>query len=56
MRNGHLVSRASDWIMYSVEAAAIAKVVAEYGPCMKLPAVPPLHLRLEQPSDLDLVA
>lgn len=33
LRNGHLVSRASDWIIYSVEAASIGKVVAQYGPC-----------------------
>lgn len=32
-RNGHLVSRASDYIIYSVEAASIGKVVAQYGPC-----------------------
>jgi hypothetical protein len=34
LRNGHLVSRASDYIIYSVEAAAIGHVVKEYGPCM----------------------
>lgn len=34
LRNGHLVSRACDYIIYSVEAAAIDRVVAEYGPCM----------------------
>jgi prephenate dehydrogenase len=33
LRNGHLVSRASDYIIYSVEAASIGKVVAQYGPC-----------------------
>lgn len=33
LRNGHLVSRASDYIIYSVEAASIDKVVAQYGPC-----------------------
>lgn len=33
LRNGHLVSRASDYIIYSVEAATIGKVVAQYGPC-----------------------
>lgn len=31
--NGHSVSRVSDWIMYSVEAEYIDRVVAEYGPC-----------------------
>ena len=33
LANGHLVSRASDYIIYSVEAASIGKVVAQYGPC-----------------------
>lgn len=32
-RNGHFVSRASDYIIYSVEAAVIDKVIAQYGPC-----------------------
>jgi prephenate dehydrogenase (NADP+) len=32
-RNGHAVSRQSDFIIYSVEAENIDKVVAEYGPC-----------------------
>lgn len=32
-RNGHLVSRASDYIIYSVEAAVIDTVIATYGPC-----------------------
>jgi prephenate dehydrogenase (NADP+) len=32
--NGHLVSRSSDYIIYSVEAEAINRVVAQYGPCM----------------------
>ena len=31
--NGHLVSRISDWIIYSVEAEIIDQVVAQYGPC-----------------------
>lgn len=31
--NGHLVSRSSDWILYSVEAEAMDKVVGMYGPC-----------------------
>ncbi|KAI1393341.1 prephenate dehydrogenase [Hypoxylon trugodes] len=39
LRNGHLVSRASDYIIYSVEAAAIGRVVAEYGPSTKLGAI-----------------
>ena len=37
--NGHLVSRVSDWIIYSVEAELIDKVVAEYGPSTKLGAI-----------------
>lgn len=32
--NGHLVSRISDYIIYSVEAGVIDKVVEMYGPCM----------------------
>lgn len=36
LRNGHLVSRASDYIIYSVEAASIGKVVAQFGPCVFL--------------------
>ncbi|CEH17038.1 prephenate dehydrogenase [Ceraceosorus bombacis] len=34
-RNGHLVSRRSDLIIYSVEAAYIDQVVAQYGPSAK---------------------
>ena len=34
--DGHGVSRISDWIMYSVEAEYIDRVVAEYGPCQFL--------------------
>lgn len=33
MRDGHYVSRESDFIIYSVEAAFLDKVVAQYGPC-----------------------
>ena len=33
LRDGHLVSRAADFIMYSVEAEFIDNVVAQYGPC-----------------------
>ena len=32
-RDGHFVSRLSDYIIYSVEAEYIARVVQEYGPC-----------------------
>jgi prephenate dehydrogenase (NADP+) len=33
MQDGHAVGRSSDFIIYSVEAEFIEKVVAEYGPC-----------------------
>ncbi|KAH6849862.1 hypothetical protein B0I37DRAFT_306599 [Chaetomium sp. MPI-CAGE-AT-0009] len=39
LRNGHLVSRASNYIIYSVEAAAIGRVVAQYGPSTRLGAI-----------------
>ncbi|WWC97242.1 hypothetical protein V866_004121 [Kwoniella sp. B9012] len=37
--NGHAVSRISDFIIYSVEAAAMTSVVREYGPSTKIGAV-----------------
>ncbi|KAH8691222.1 prephenate dehydrogenase [Talaromyces proteolyticus] len=37
--NGHLVSRVSDYIIYSVEAAYIDRIVAEYGPSTKVGAI-----------------
>ncbi|KAK3938369.1 Prephenate dehydrogenase [Diplogelasinospora grovesii] len=39
LRNGHLVSRAANYIIYSVEAAAIGRVVAQYGPSTRLGAI-----------------
>ncbi|GAA5890141.1 hypothetical protein JCM6882_009240 [Rhodosporidiobolus microsporus] len=39
MRDGHLVSRSSDFIIYSVEAAFLDKVVAQYGPSSKVGAI-----------------
>ncbi|KAI1326635.1 prephenate dehydrogenase [Xylariaceae sp. FL0255] len=39
LRNGHLVSRASDYIIYSVEALGIGRVVAQYGPSTKQGAI-----------------
>ncbi|KAF2226376.1 hypothetical protein BDZ85DRAFT_271749 [Elsinoe ampelina] len=39
MKNGHLVSRSSDYIIYSVEAENIDRVVALYGPSTKLSAI-----------------
>ncbi|KAM0719301.1 hypothetical protein Q7P37_005206 [Cladosporium fusiforme] len=38
-QNGHLVSRSSDWIMYSVEAKSIDAVVARFGPSTKQGAI-----------------
>ncbi|KAF4512172.1 hypothetical protein G6O67_001346 [Ophiocordyceps sinensis] len=38
-RNGHLVSRASDFIIYSVEAAVIDGVIAQFGPSTKMGAI-----------------
>ncbi|KAJ5214145.1 hypothetical protein N7449_001314 [Penicillium cf. viridicatum] len=37
--NGHLVSRISDYILYSVEAGVIDKVVAQYGLSTKVGAI-----------------
>lgn len=37
--NGHYVSRVSDYIIYSVEAANIAKIVSMYGPSSKVGAI-----------------
>ncbi|GAA6010793.1 hypothetical protein JCM10207_005845 [Rhodosporidiobolus poonsookiae] len=39
MRDGHHVSRQSDFIIYSVEAAFLDKVVAQYGPSTKVGAI-----------------
>lgn len=39
VKNGHYVSRVSDYIIYSVEAANIDKIVAEYGPSTKVGAI-----------------
>lgn len=39
LRSGHLVSRASDYIIYSVEAKNIDEVVATFGPSTKLGAI-----------------
>ncbi|KAF9005257.1 prephenate dehydrogenase [Cyathus striatus] len=39
MPDGHAVARSSDFMMYSVEAEFIEKVVAEYGPSTKMNAV-----------------
>lgn len=39
LENGHFVSRASDYIIYSVEAEKIDTVVAKYGPSTKQGAI-----------------
>lgn len=36
MRDGHLVSRESDFIIYSVEAEYLDSVVKDYGSCTRL--------------------
>ncbi|CAD6579603.1 MAG: prephenate dehydrogenase (NADP(+)) [Alectoria sarmentosa] len=38
-RDGRLVSRSSDFILYSVEAEAIGRIVSEYGPSTKQGAI-----------------
>ncbi|KAG5930587.1 hypothetical protein E4U42_006675 [Claviceps africana] len=37
--NGHHVSRASDYIIYSVEAAVVDRVIAQFGPSTKMGAI-----------------
>ncbi|KAF8901188.1 prephenate dehydrogenase [Gymnopilus junonius] len=39
MRDGHAVGRSSDFIVYSVEAEFIDRVVAQYGPSTKMHAI-----------------
>ncbi|CAG8479844.1 9684_t:CDS:10 [Paraglomus brasilianum] len=39
LKDGHAVSRRSDFIIYSVEAENIERVVAEYGPSTKMGAI-----------------
>ncbi|KAK3379755.1 hypothetical protein B0T24DRAFT_521516 [Lasiosphaeria ovina] len=66
LRNGHLVSRASNYIIYSVEAAAIGRVVSQFGPSTKLGAIvggqtsckDPEIKAFEKylPSDVDIVS
>lgn len=64
--NGHLVSRSSDYILYSVEAEAITKIVAMYGPSTKQGAIvggqtsckAPEMLAFEKhlPSDVQIIS
>jgi hypothetical protein len=42
MPDGHAVARSSDFIVFSVEAEFIEKVVAEYGPCTLFSLLPTL--------------
>lgn len=53
MPDGHAVARSSDFIVFSVEAEFIEKVVAEYGPCTFFPCDSP-YLPLEV-SETNLV-
>ncbi|EGV63441.1 prephenate dehydrogenase (NADP(+)) [Yamadazyma tenuis] len=39
VKNGHYVSRVSDYVIYSVEAKAIGKVIATYAPSSKYGAI-----------------
>ncbi|SMQ47722.1 unnamed protein product [Zymoseptoria tritici ST99CH_3D7] len=39
LQNGHLVSRSSDWIMYSVEAKNMDSIVGQFGPSTKQGAI-----------------
>lgn len=39
MQSGHLVSRCSDFIIYSVEAKNIDAVVKTFGPCTPSPDI-----------------
>ncbi|CAB4396908.1 unnamed protein product [Rhizophagus irregularis] len=49
-QNGHAVSRQSDFIIYSVEAENIDKVVAEYGPSTKLDAIVAGQTSVKEPE------
>lgn len=49
-KDGHLVSRRSDLIFYSVEAKNIDAVVAEYGPSTKLGAIVSGQTSVKEPE------
>lgn len=65
LKNGHLVSRISDYIIYSVEAENIDKIVSMYGPSTKVGAIvggqtscknPEIRaFEKHLPSDIDIV-
>ncbi|KAH9931708.1 Prephenate dehydrogenase [Epithele typhae] len=50
LKDGHLVSRVSDFIMYSVEAEFIDRVVAEYGPSTKVGAIVSGQISVKAPE------
>ena len=50
MRNGHQVARVSDFLMYSVEAGNMEKVVAEYGPSTKVGAIVAAQTSVKAPE------
>ncbi|TFK21001.1 prephenate dehydrogenase [Coprinopsis marcescibilis] len=52
MRDGHAVSRSSDFIIYSVEAEYIERVVAEYGPSTKMHAIVAGQTSVKAPEKL----
>ncbi|KAF0373301.1 Prephenate dehydrogenase [Gigaspora margarita] len=50
LRDGHAVSRKSDFIIYSVEAENIDKVVAEYGPSTKVGSIVAGQTSVKEPE------
>ena len=56
MRDGHYVSRESDFIIYSVEAAFLDKVVAQYGPCKRISSSSLTHSRTESGRNIRTTA
>ncbi|SCU93623.1 LAFA_0F17370g1_1 [Lachancea sp. 'fantastica'] len=66
LKNGHLVSRVSDYIIYSVEAEIIDKIVKEYSPSTKVGSIvggqtscksPEIRaLEKHLPPDVDIVS
>ncbi len=52
LRDGHLVSRRSDFIIYSVEAAFIDKVVEQYGSSTRIGSIVADRPRSRRPKRL----
>jgi len=50
LRDGHNVSRTSDFIVYSVEAESINRVVAQYGPSTKVGAIVAAQTSVKAPE------